>query len=257
MSEVFNLKKFQDEMYSFISNPEIEFDKVMGVGKTPHTEQAMELYRGGLVARLTEALGEVQECLWFILGDEAFFELAREYTVKYPSTFYNLTEYGRFFPEFIRKHNMCSDQKWLGDLASLNLLMSDIFHSKDELTINNDKLALIQENPNSKIIFNSSFKLIRFEYRVSEIWKTWDDEDFELKKIQEGEPEYLACYKSSNQSGVTPFNEIQFELLTLLSNAVSVEESIDKLSDLLGPRDVTEIFQFLGQSGVIIDIVGI
>ena len=48
------------------------------------TQEALEVYLNGYPARLTDALGQVYEAVWPVLGDEEFFRVCREYILKYP-----------------------------------------------------------------------------------------------------------------------------------------------------------------------------
>ena len=84
---------------TFLTDPEL-VRTVTGGGKLTAAE-AVEVYRGGYPARLTEALGETYEICWRVLGDEAFFAAAHDYIARAPSRTHNLSDYGADFPEFL------------------------------------------------------------------------------------------------------------------------------------------------------------
>ena len=84
---------------TFMTDPEL-VAAVTGGGKLSAAE-AVDVYRGGYPARLTDALGETYETCWRVLGDEGFFAAAQTYISRHPSRSHNLSDYGEAFPEFL------------------------------------------------------------------------------------------------------------------------------------------------------------
>ena len=89
---------------------------------------AVGVYRTGHIVRLTEALGETFEAVWWVAGDEHYFQLAKEFLLAHPSASYNLSDFGISFPNFLDKRQPFSDLPFLADLARFEWLFKEVFH---------------------------------------------------------------------------------------------------------------------------------
>ena len=82
-----NLKSFQSLFLNSVSNlDQLDICRHIKPGGTLNVEQAMSVYRNDYYARLSEALGEHYESIWFVVGDDEFSRLTRSYIDLYPSS---------------------------------------------------------------------------------------------------------------------------------------------------------------------------
>ncbi len=122
---------------------------VQGGGKLSAAD-AVDVYRGGYPARMTEALGETFEACWRILGD------------------HNLSDYGRSFSDFLLKRfKNCAP--FIGDLGNLEWSFKEIFHAAPHagLTANNLSVAVKE---NSILIFGSAVQVLSFKHSPHGLW---------------------------------------------------------------------------------------
>lgn len=140
---------------------------VSGGGKLSPAE-AVEVYRSGYPARLSEALGETFEACWRTLGDEAFLKACRVYARSVPSTSYNLSDYGKGFPGFLLKR-FRDEAPFIADLATLEWSFKELFHRAPHAVLSPQALARSVKK-DSVLVFGSAMKLLSFKHSVHALW---------------------------------------------------------------------------------------
>src|SRR5687768_3042109 len=97
------MRDFQKSFSKYFENEKdiLELEKSLVAGGRLSLQEALGVYSNGYVARLTEALGEIFEGVWWVLGDSGFFEMCKRYIAATPSKSYNLSDYGDGFPAFL------------------------------------------------------------------------------------------------------------------------------------------------------------
>ncbi len=148
---------------TYLSDPEF-VAAVTGGGKLT-AAQAVDVYRAGYPARLTEALGETYEICWRVLGDEGFFAAARGYIARFPSRSHNLSDYGAEFPEFLESLPIASDAPYLGDLARFAWTFKELFHAKPHAALDPAVLAA-KARPDAVLRLGSAVRLLALRHRV-------------------------------------------------------------------------------------------
>ena len=123
---------------------------VKGGGKLT-SMSAVEVYRNGYSARMSEALGETFEACWRALGDEDFLMACRIYARSVPSISHNLSDYGISFPAFLLKR-FAADAPFIGDLASLEWSFKELFHAAPHAGLTPANLSVAVKS-NSVLIF--------------------------------------------------------------------------------------------------------
>ena len=104
-----SIKTFQNQFVAAVVNKkpsETLLKDIIPGGKYTKSTEPIHLHRQGYIARLTEALGETFESIWWFLGDEEFFTICGEYISQHQSSVANLSNYGDHFIEFLKKHNI-------------------------------------------------------------------------------------------------------------------------------------------------------
>ncbi len=164
-------------------------------------EERLSVYANGYVARIRESLKEVYEAIHFVLGDERFDLLCRDYAFRYPSHDYNLNFVGIHLPEFLsviasdpkgrRKARAKQSQSsgiassafgllamttkfpFLVDLAKLEWLIWKAFHAFDESPVNPETLKNISPDDweTMRLIFQPSVSLLSSAHSVLDIWR--------------------------------------------------------------------------------------
>lgn len=217
--------------------------------------QAMEVYSKAYQARMTEALGETFEVVWWCLGDEVYFSVAREYILKYPSTHYNLAEYGEKFPDFIAQHRLSQETPFLPDLARFEWQFKEIFHLPEEKSLDPKLWQSVAEFQNPKIQLTQQMRLLSYNYGIRNIWRSFKNAE-DGKAFAEipdwKNPQQFMLFKKDHEVFMRDLGPEEFIFLTRLNQDMGIELAADGLE--LKAEGVTELFEFLFSSGLIANI---
>jgi hypothetical protein len=223
-------------------------------GGTLTSDTALEVYRTGHIVRLTEAMGETFEAVWWVAGDEHYFELAKEFLLTHFSTSYNLSDFGKFFPDFLEKRKPFSDLPFLADLARFEWLFKEVFHLPPHIGLTPEDFQQQPLSGNLRLAFGPSIRLFRSPYSVYEVWKLRGTTQESLSEKDWNKPQWLLCYKHQQQVYIKHVNEPAYILLNHLNSGASIEESLDRtlqeISDITATT-VSDLFGLIKITGIV------
>ena len=223
-------------------------------GGSLSSEAALEVYRTGHIVRLTEALGETFEAVWWVAGDDHYFQLAKEFLLTYSSASYNLSDFGKYFPEFLAKKHPFSDLPFLADLARFEWVFKEVFHLPPHTSLTPDHFQQHSLSGNLRLSFGPSVRLFRSPYSVYEIWKLRGTKQASLPEKDWSTPQWLLCYKHQQQVYVKHLSEPEYLLLHHLCSGASIEESLDRtlqdFSDITAST-VSDLFKVVNYTGIV------
>ena len=223
-------------------------------GGSLSSETALEVYRTGHIVRLTEALGETFEALWWVAGDDDYFCLAKEFLLAHPSTTYNLSDFGELFPAFLAARQPFSDLPFLADLARFEWAFKEVFHLPSHTSLTPDQFQQHSLSGNLRFVFAPSVRLFHSPYSVYEIWKRRGTEQQSLSEDDWKTPQWLLLYKHQQQIYVKHVNEPEYLLLDYLCSSASIEESLERtMKDFpdLTASTVSDVFQIINHTGIV------
>ena len=223
-------------------------------GGSLSSDAALEVYRTGHIVRLTEALGETFEAIWWVAGDDDYFRLAKEFLLAQPSSSYNLSDFGKPFPDFLDKRQPFSDLPFLADLARFEWLFKEVFHLPPHTSVTPDHFQQHTLSGNLRLSFGPSVRLFRSPYSVYEIWKLRGTIQESLSEKDWGKPQWLLCYKYQQQVYIKHLSEPEYLLLNHLCSGASIEESLERtlqdFSDITAST-VSDLFKVINHTGIV------
>jgi hypothetical protein len=223
-------------------------------GGSLSSETAVEVYRTGHIVRLTEALGETFEAVWWVAGDDDYFSLAKEFLLTHPSASYNLSDFGESFPAFLAARQPFPDLPFLADLARFEWVFKEVFHLPSHTSLTPDQFQQHMLTGNLRFTFAPSVHLFHSPYSVYEIWKRRGTEHESLSKDDWKTPQWLLLYKHQQQIYVKHLNEPEYLLLDHLWSGASIEESLERtMEDFpdLTASTVSDVFQIINHTGIV------
>lgn len=254
-----NLEDIQKKVSSFITkNDDTDLSKdILPTGKLS-TEEALDVYKQGYYARLTDALGENFEAVWWVLGDESFMDTTKEYIAANPSTFYNINDYHFGFINFLKSHPASREINFLHDLARFEWEFKLIFHARTDTPIDKNSVAA-KIHDDCKINFVSSLQLFHAPSAVYSVWKEKKNPDSDNLDIEVDRPQHLIIYKTKALTDVHIYelSKIDFLLFTKLKSGLSLSDSITQASEEIEikPEDISEFFTSLLDLEIIKEII--
>ena len=227
-------------------------------GGTLTADTALEIYRKGHIVRLTEALGETFEAIWWVAGDEHFFELAKDFLLTHSSTSYNLSDFGKDFPDFLDKRQPFSDLPFLTDLARFEWLFKEVFHLPPHTSLAADQFQQHPLSGNIRLSFGPSIRLFQSPYSVYEVWKLRGSTRDSLPEKVWGSPQWLLYYKHQQQVYIKHMSEPEYLLLGYLISGATIEDSLDrtlqKFSDI-SATTVSNLFSVIKHTEIVTQLI--
>ncbi len=222
-------------------------------GKLSQTE-ALDVYRTGHIVRLTEALGETFEAVWWVAGDNAFFQLAKDYILSHPSSVYNLSAYGDRFPDFLAQNNPFPDLPFLSELARFEWLFKETFHVRQHEAVSSQAIIAMEPMEILRFSFGPSAHLFSSPYTVYETWKLRGTDQKDGTEFWKDQAEYLFLYKKHHQIFVNTLQYSEYKILSALLSGASIEESVSSVAAQCPEMDQPRLqvfFQLLVYTGSI------
>jgi hypothetical protein len=228
-------------------------DAVLGAivpGGTLDAAGALDVYRRGYFARLTEQLGETYPSVWRVVGDDDFFALCRAYIATHSSTSYNLSDYGREFPDFLAAAPDLPG--FLVELARFELTVHDLFHAQAHAPVDLASFAAIGDLAGVRLRFGSALRLLACEQAVYDVYRHRNDEeppDLDLER-----PQRLLLYRQGSDVLVREVDAAAFAALKVLAGGGSVEEAIESAVACdagFGPAEVAALFEMVARCGLV------
>ena len=219
---------------------------------------AVDVYRTGHIVRLTEALGETFEAVWWVAGDEYYFQLAKEFLLEHSSTSYNLSDFGKTFPDFLDKRHPFSDLPFLGDLARFEWLFKKVFHLPPHTGLTPEHFQEQALSGSLRLAFGPSARLFRSPFSVYGVWKARGTTQTSLPEKDWNHPQWLLCYKHQQQVYIKQVSEPEYLLLHHLISGASIEESLDRtlqeFTDITATT-VSDLFALIKQTEIVTQLV--
>lgn len=211
---------------------------VTGGGRLSARE-AVDVYRRGYPARLSEALGETFESCWRVLGDEDFLKDCAVYARSVPSVSHNLSDYGRSFPAFLLKRRR-SHAPFIADLARLEWEFKELFHEAAPEALEPAALAAAATESSRFVV--GPHRLLSFKHRVHAIWRRDRGDEKPLRKSDWTGAELVLLHKRGSRVLSAP----EAKAFAALSKGKTLAESLGKSG--LDEAGTGAFFAFLAEA---------
>lgn len=136
--------------------------------------QRFAVYRNNVIASLIDALAATFPVCCQLVGEDFFRAMAREFVVAQPPRSQILTFYGREFPAFIETFTPAASVPYLADVARLEMLRLDAYHSADLAVLGADEIAGVLSDPDRlpglRIDAHPSVAVLQSRFAVFSLW---------------------------------------------------------------------------------------
>ena len=145
----------QDQFTQLLFDPEQPCPEglISPTGKPDN--KRLNVYRNNVVSSILEVMGEHFFAIRRLLGDENFKILARNFISQTPPQSPVLSEYGVGFAEFIRDFEPLKSYPYMEDVARLERLWLDSFHSADVEIMSPDALGAVAPDDLANLRFEA------------------------------------------------------------------------------------------------------
>lgn len=218
------------------------------------SEACLQIYSRGYLARLTESLGDTFEATWWVLGDEDFFQITRDYILNHRSNYFDLSDYGEGFPDFLLRTTQANEIPFLVDLAKFEWLFKKTFHSANIGPVDPSFYNQITED--TSLAASDSATLFSSSYSIYELWQLRSQPIELAYELNMNSPNFLLIYKKESQIYIKNLDSKQWVLLNQLFQGETIEKSLQSLVTEfpgLTPIQVQEVFSQVATLGIFVD----
>jgi hypothetical protein len=124
-------------------------------------EDRLFVYQNAYVARLVEIMGKDYDTTWTYLGDQLFYDLARQFIAAHPSKTPNARWFSHGFPDFLAGLDLATQNPAVAELCAIERALGDAFDAADQPALSRDSLAQIMDNTGARLTFHPSVALLR------------------------------------------------------------------------------------------------
>ncbi|MGZ3794560.1 MAG: HvfC/BufC family peptide modification chaperone [Bdellovibrio sp.] len=218
-------------------------------------DQAFQLYHSIYDARLTDVLMAHFGAVRWVLGKDLFNSVCRKYIESQPSVTYNLRNYGRTFPEFLKEDHGSKVIPFIYDLARFEWTLKQVQDSPSPFPLTGKHIEELLHSEDFKIQFIDAMEIFESPYAVYDIWDQRNSPSYQFEDINWNHPENLLIYKNQKKIFIDRIDAVETEVLNDLKLGTSVSSALADFSTLLTPDKVVEFYQLLANTGIVEDVI--
>ena len=162
--------------------------------------QRFAVYRNNIVVSLIDALAATFPVCQQLVGEAFFRAMARVFVVAQPPRSQILTFYGREFPAFIDTFSPASSVPYLADVARLERLRLDAFHSADVESLGTEDITGVLSAPHRlpglRMDIHPSVAVLQSRFAVLSLWAAHQQATPELARVEPLQPESVLVLRS-------------------------------------------------------------
>jgi len=198
--------------------------------------QRYQIYRNNYLISLRTALADTYPVINKLVGDEFFYNVAREYIQYKPAHDGNVHEFGDEFAGFLSDFPGLETLAYLRDVARLEWAYHEVFHAQESTTLDVQALAAIEGEASEQLRFHVSghCRLVASEFPVLQIWRVnqpaQNSQATTTIDLADG-GEQLVVMRQGLEVVFVPVTREMVEFLMVLSEGVYFTSACERLMD--------------------------
>ncbi|HEY3205066.1 MAG TPA: DNA-binding domain-containing protein [Thermoanaerobaculia bacterium] len=218
-----------------------QIERVVLPSKTLTSVERVGVYQGMYLLRMVEALASDYPAVAHWMGEERFEKLVSRYVQAHPSVHYSLNRLGDHLPEFIRRSKGVRKKEFLGDLARLELAVTEVFDAPQSPAWPAEEVARIPEAAWEMAVMKpiEAFRLAAFGYPVNAYLQSVKEDRHDYPEIRR-KPSWVAIYRKDYEVWRLDLTKPAYEFLRALSRGrpfgKAVAEAAGRLQGAAGDR---------------------
>ncbi|MCG6151118.1 putative DNA-binding domain-containing protein [Leptospira bandrabouensis] len=236
-----------------LSNHNIPFQNQIIACGNLSSDEATSVYKQAYLFRMKDTLLDNFQAVHFVLGDTLFDFAIEKYINKNNHKAYDLSNYGRNFPNFLLE--TYPEFPYLKNLAEFEIQFIDSFHKKEHISFDLFSLQNQTELENAVFEFGETVKLIQNQFSIYSIWKNRKS-NLQPDLSKTNQQEFLLLYKQHSNLYVLSLAAIEFFFIDLLHKGESIGVAMEKTNTRfqLNPEIISNLFGKIATSGIVKNI---
>jgi Putative DNA-binding domain len=223
---------------------EVAADRIGDVilpSKTLEPTERLGIYHGMYLFRMEEAMASDYPALKHFLGDEAFFDLVKDYVQVYPSRSPSLNPLGQHLPEFVKTAAGLKRPDFCHELARLELAVAEAFAGPETPRLSDEQIAAVPPEAweGARLKPVGTFRLLSFRYPVNDYLQTVLDDNHDHPKARLKDS-WIAVYRRDYMVYRLDLSRAAHDLLADLAGGSSLGQAISRAMKTGGRRAPSE-----------------
>jgi len=201
--------------------------------------ERIDLYAGMYYARLVDIMAQDFTGVKFVMGEDAFREIAYEFVHRHPSTHPSLTHLGTKFPQYLLKEvPKLKHREFLVELARLEWSLEEAF---DEMQAEPLTEAALQAVPpeqwaKAKLVAIPALRLHAFEYPVNDFFGAFREytEGAPLPRVPKPKKSWMCAFRRNFSLRRMDLTREGYEVLSRLVAGKPLGKALDEVNALKG-----------------------
>lgn len=200
-----------------------------------HQTGRMAIYRNNVVASLMTAMEDTFPVFVRYVGESFFKQLAFQFVETHKPDNAVLADYGEQFPAFIKHQEGLTEYPYLSELARLERLYIDAFHSADggAIRIEEFQTLLAQPDllPTCRLVFRPDFHLFFAEFAVVSLWlEHQKQQEADLSGIQIDRPEFAFLIRRQQRVHLIRVTQSDWVALSKIQEGMKLGDVIEQMT---------------------------
>lgn len=219
-------------------------------------EERLAIYQNNTFQSLTEVIKDLYPTIELTIGGELLGACARVFIERNPPTSPIMQEYALNFPEFLLDFPPVQSTPYLCDLAKIDLLQHQSYHSIDDDSLPAEAFTAIDINTlaSSRINPISSAFLLKSRFAVFDMWQLANKECHD--EVNANTPQNILIIRVETQVKVYKLDNGIFTFLDALEKSAIVYDALECATEQASDFNPTQAISFLIQSGFTANILG-
>ncbi len=220
-----------------------------------HAER-IHVYANGYYVRLMDVLSADFPLIKWILGDEAFNLLSREFIKVHPSSEYNINSIGKHFSTFLQRHPQHPAHPFLQQLSEYewNLNQSQFLPHQNPMDFSSLKSIGVEQWADAKFEFQPNLILMESGYTFDQLHRAFRDKQPFTNELIAKKPSFFIFYQKENRSYSTSLEKMEYETLSLLMKDTSLGDVLDAIGSDEMVQSVFSWFQKWNEKELITNV---
>lgn len=240
------LKNIQETMYR---------DILLQRTDAPYLNHAerIHVYANGYYVRQMDVLSADFPLIKWILGDEAFNILSREFITVHPSSEYNINSIGKHFSTFLKNRpgypylQQLSNYEW-------NFNRTQVVSCQKPIDFSSLKSVSVEQWTDAKFQFQPNLILMETDYAFDQLHRAFRGKQAFTHDLISEKMSFFIFYQKEDITYSTSIEKMEYETLSLLIKAASLGDVLDAIGNDEMVQSVFSWFQKWNEKELITNV---
>ncbi|AJQ96590.1 DNA-binding domain-containing protein [Gynuella sunshinyii] len=200
--------------------------------------QRMAIYHNAYFQRLHEVLQQDYPTVHSLIGDDMFHQLAKDYTLAYPSTYTSIRWFAEQLPAFLGQAEPYRQHAILAELGEWERHLRAAFDGADAVPLRPDSLQTVAAEhwPHLRFVFVPTFRLCEHRFNTVAVWQALKEDSPPPEIEALADSEYWLIWRSGLQTSYQSVSSEEAELIQQVQQGNHFAGLCELLSDQHGEQ---------------------